>query len=84
MNYEEQLKQHRLDALLRKMIKLIMEAEDAEQIDEFLTFAIAPDGCKVTRSFRVDEQSGVVNPCPTEVVFDNTVYGLEAGCSEQA
>ena len=63
--------QERLNDLLGRIVALIMEAEDADLIAPHLTFTIAPDGCKVVRAWREDSESGSMQPCPPEVVYDN-------------
>jgi hypothetical protein len=65
--------QERLDTLLMQMVELIAKAEDEGLVDPYLTFTIAPDGCKVVRAWREDSESGSLQPCQPEVVFDNTL-----------
>lgn len=64
--------QERLDDLLREMVELIAKAEDSGKIAPYLTFMIAPDGCRVISEWHEDSETGSLRLfAPPEVVFDN-------------
>jgi hypothetical protein len=67
---EEQLTD-RLDDLMREMIRLIDEAEDANKIPPHLTFHLAIDGCKVFKEWEETEEG--LKKIEPILIFDNTL-----------
>lgn len=61
----EQLNQ--LDDLMREIIKLIDQAEDAHKIPPHLTFNIGVDGCKAIKEWK--EEDGNLKKIEPVVIF---------------
>jgi len=62
---------NQLDELMSQMISLIMKAEDENRIPPYLTFHLAPDGCKVIKEWEEGERE--IKKIEPILIFDNTL-----------
>jgi len=71
MTETEQIAQSQLDELMGEMIKLIVKAEDENKIPSYLTFHLAPDGCKIIKEW--EETGQELKKIEPILIFDNTL-----------
>jgi len=66
---------NQLDELMSQMISLIMKAEDENKVPPFLTYHLAPDGCKITKEW--EETGQEIKKIEPILIFDNTLQGIK-------